>query len=162
MAPPLSTRAAAGRDAARIAAIYNEGIEDRLATFETRLHEEADVSAWFGGKHPIVVVEEAGHVVGFAASSASSGRCCYATNADFSVYVARDARGKGVGRAAMQALIEAASARGFTKLLSGVFPENVASRNLLRKMGFREVGRYARHGQLDGTWRDVVLVERLL
>ncbi len=161
MAPPLSTRAATVLDAARMASIYNEGIEDRIATFETALRDEADVRAWFGA-HPIVVVEDAGQVVGFASSSASSGRCCYAKNADFSVYVARDARGRGVGSAAMTALIDAARAGGLTKLLSGVFPQNTASRSLLRKLGFREVGIYERHGQLDGTWHDVVLVERLL
>jgi L-amino acid N-acyltransferase YncA len=159
---PLSSRTATVLDAARIAAIYNEGIEDRSATFATDAHDEAHVRGWFEGSYPIVVVEDAGRIVGFASSSASSGRCCFAKNADFSVYVAREARGRGVGSAAMKALIELARARGFAKLLSGVFPENAASRALLRKMGFREVGTYERHGKLDGVWRDVVLVERLL
>ncbi len=118
--------------------------------------------AWFERTHPIVVVEEHGQVVAFARSSPSSGRCCYAGNADFSVYVARHARGRGAGRVAMRALIDAARACGLSKLVSGVFPENAASRALLGKLGFREVGTYERHGRLDGVWHDVVIVERVL
>jgi phosphinothricin acetyltransferase len=155
-------RGALTSDAPAIARIYNEGIGDRTATFETALRSAEDVARWFDGRHPIVVVERAGEVVAFAATAASSGRCCYAGNADFSVYVARSSRGLGAGRLAMEGLIEAARGAGLTKLLSGVFPENAASRGLLRELGFREVGTYARHGQLDGAWRDVVIVELLL
>ncbi len=158
MTPRSATRA----DAARIAQIYNEGIDDRVATLETDPRTEADVLAWFERAHPIVVVERDGRVNAFATSSPSSGRCCYAGNADFSVYVARHARRQGAGRVAMKALIAAAKTAGLTKLLSGVFPENIASRALLGELGFREVGVYARHGKLDGAWRDVVIVERLL
>jgi phosphinothricin acetyltransferase len=145
-----------------MAAIYNEGIVDRTATFETNPRTAADVLSWLDGRHPVVVIEDAGRVVAFARTSASSGRCCYAGNADFSVYVARAARRGGAGLAAMTGLLEAARAAGLSKLLSGVFPENAASRALLRRLGFREVGTYERHGQLDGVWRDVVIVERLL
>jgi phosphinothricin acetyltransferase len=118
-------------DAADIPRPYN-GIEDRSTTFETDLSTEADVTAWFERPHPVVVVEQHGQVVAFARSSPSSGRCCYAGNADFSVYVARDARGRGAGRVAMVDLIEAARADALTTLVSGVFPENAASRALLR------------------------------
>jgi L-amino acid N-acyltransferase YncA len=159
---PLTTRPATPLDAAAIAAIYNEGIDDRIATFETARRSDHDILAWFERAHPVVVVEDSGRIVAFASTSPSSGRCCYAGNADFSVYVAREARGRGAGRAAIGALIAAARSAGFTKLLSGVFPENAPSRALLRKLGFREVGTYERHGQLDGAWRDVVIVERLL
>lgn len=155
-------RPASTADAAVIARIYNEGIEDRVATFETKLREASDVLAWFDDRHPIVVVERQGEVVGYAATSSSSGRCCYAGNADFSVYVARRARGAAVGQRAMEGLIEASRAAALTKLVSGVFPENTASRALLRRLGFREVGTYERHGKLDGVWRDVVIVELLL
>jgi phosphinothricin acetyltransferase len=158
----MVVREATRADAAEIAAIYNEGIADRIATFETDLRTEHDVLAWFDRKYPIVVVEETGRVVAFAASSPSSGRCCYAKNADFSVYVARGARGRGAGRLAMASLVDAARDAGFTKLLSGVFVENGPSRKVLRRVGFREVGVHERHGQLDGVWRDVVIVERLL
>lgn len=158
MLPRLATSA----DASAIAAIYNQGIEDRVGTFETRLRAPDDILAWFDGIHPIVVVEDGGRVVAFAATSTYRPRECYAGVAEFSVYVAREARGHGAGRAAMQALIEAAQAAGFWKLLSRVFVENAASRRLLQSVGFREVGIYQRHAQLDGVWRDVVIVERLL
>lgn len=162
VAKQLCARRASSLDAAAIARIYNDGIEDRIATFETALRGEADVLGWFDDRHPIIVVERAGEVVGYASSASSSGRCCYAGNADFSVYVARSARGAGVGRLAMESLIEAGRSAGLTKLLSGVFPENTASRALLATLGFREVGTYVRHGKLDGIWRDVVIVELLL
>lgn len=158
----LVPRLADVRDATAIARIYNEGIEDRIATFETELRDEAAVQQWFTGRYPIVVVEKAGEVVAFASSSSSSGLCRYAGNADFGVYVARSERGQGAGAAAMRCLIEQARARGLTKLLSGVFPENGASLGLLRKLGFREVGRYEKHGKLVGIWRDVVIVELVL
>lgn len=156
------TRAATPDDAAVMAQIYNQGIEDRVGTFETRPRSADDVRAWFDGRHPIVVVEQAGAVVAFASTSTYRPRDCYAGIAEFSVYVARERRGQGAGRLAMRALIDAAKAAGFWKLVSRVFVENAASRGLLRSLGFREVGIYEKHGQLDGVWRDVVIVERLI
>ena len=159
---PLSARPATEADAATIAAIYNQGIADRVATFETEPRRPEQVAAWLGGRHPVVVVEEAGRVVAWAACSAYRGRACYDGIAEFSVYVARAERGRGAGRAAITALIAAATDAGFWKLVSRVFVENQASRTLLRGAGFREVGIYERHARLDGAWRDVVIVERLL
>ncbi len=159
----VHARAAERSDSAAIARIYNDGIDDRVATFETRHRTAADIESWLDGRHPIVVVEdEDGAVIAFASTSEYRPRDCYAGIAEFSVYTAREARGRGAGRLAMTALIEAARAAGFWKLLSRVFIENEASRALLRGVGFREVGVYERHGQLDGVWRDVVIVERLL
>ena len=158
----MNARAATLEDAESIARIYNEGITDRVATFETRLRGAQDVRNWFDGLHPIVVVEEGGEVVAFAATSRYRERECYAGIAEASVYVARAARGRGVGRLALGELIGAAEQAGFWKLLSRVFPENAASRGLIRSMGFREVGVYEKHGKLDGQWRDVVIVERLI
>jgi len=158
----LVARLATPADAAAMAAIYNQGIADRVATFETEPRTPAQVAAWFDGQHPQVVVERDGEVIAFGSTSGYRARACYAGIAEFSVYVARTARGAGAGRAAMQALIEAAEAAGFWKLLSRVFIENAASRGLLKATGFREVGIYEKHGQLDGVWRDVVIVERLL
>lgn len=158
----MNVRAATPADSAAIAQIYNEGIADRVATFETRLRATADVEAWFDGQHPIVVVVDADDILAFAATSTYRARACYAGIAEFSVYVARRARGRGAGRAAMQALIAAARGARFWKLVSRVFPENRASRALLQSLGFREVGVYEKHAQLDGVWRDVVIVERLL
>ncbi len=158
----MDTRAATPDDAPAIARIYNDGIADRIATFETRPRTAADVAAWFDAVHPIVVVERDGAVVAFAATSAYRPREAYAGVAEFSVYVARDQRGRGAGRAAMEALIAAAEDAGFWKLLSRVFVENGPSRALLASVGFREVGVYRRHARLDGEWRDCVIVERLL
>ena len=155
-------RASTLDDCEAIARIYNQGIEDRLATFETRLRTADDIRQWFGGKYPVVVVERGGEILAYASGSTYRPRDCYAGIAEFSVYVAREARGQGAGRAAMVALIAASEAAGFWKLLSRVFVENEASRLLLRSLGFREVGIYYKHGQLDGVWRDVVIVERLL
>jgi L-amino acid N-acyltransferase YncA len=158
----LTARAASPADAHAIAAIYNEGIADRVGTFETEPRSTEQIAAWFDGRHPIVVVEEGREVVAFASTSAYRARPCYAGIADFSVYVARNRRGAGAGHVAMAALIEAVAAAGFWKLLSRIFPENTASRALMAKLGFREVGIYQRHGKLDGIWRDCVIVERLL
>ena len=158
----MRVRLASQADAAAIAAIYNQGIEDRVGTFETELRTEAMVVAWFDGTHPIVVVEQEGEMVAYASSSSYRPRACYAGIVEFSVYVRRDWRGKGAGRVAMTRLIQECEQAGFSKLVSRVFVENAASRGLLRTLGFREVGIYEKHGQLDGVWRDVVIVEYLL
>lgn len=159
----LSARAASPGDIPAIAEIYNEGIEDRIGTFETRPRSADDVRAWFDGVHPIVVVEdEGGRVVAFASTSTYRTRECYAGIAEFSVYVARRERGRGAGRVAMEALITAAAKAGYWKLLSRIFVENTASRTLMARVGFREVGIYEKHGKLDGVWRDAVIVERVI
>ncbi len=158
----MRVRPASPADAEAIARIYNEGIEDRVATFETRPRFAEDVRGWFDGVHPIVVVEDAGGVIAFASTSTYRPRDCYAGIAEFSVYVARDGRSRGAGRAAMEALIREAERAGFWKLVSRVFVENAPSLRLLRSLGFREVGRYEKHAKLDGVWRDVVIVERLI
>jgi phosphinothricin acetyltransferase len=156
------SRLATPDDAAAVVRIYNEGIEDRVATFETRPRSAEEIRPWFGEAHPVVVVEDAGGVAAFGAASTYRPRECYAGVAECSVYVARAARGRGAGAAALNALIGATERAGFWKLVGRVFPENEASRRLLRACGFREVGTYEKHGRLDGRWRDVVIVERLL
>ena len=158
----MTARSATPADADAIARIYNEGIEDCVATFETRLRSGADVRSWFDGVHPVVVVEDGAGVVAFAATSTYRPRACYAGIAEASAYVSRPYRRRGAGRIALEALIQAAKEAGFWKLLSRIFPENAASRGLVRQLGFREVGVYEKHGQLDGQWRDVVIVERLI
>lgn len=159
---PRSTRVAATADCATIARIYNQGIDDRCATFETRHRTAAEIEHWLEGRHPVVVVREDGEVLAFAASSEYRPRDCYRDIAEFSVYVAREARGRGLGGRALAALVAAARRAGLRKLVSRVFVDNAASRRLLERAGFREVGVYRRHGRLDGVWRDVVIVERLL
>jgi len=159
------TRVATEEDAEAIARIYNEGIADRIATFETESRVPSDIARGLrehAPRWPTVVVERDGKVIAWASASEYRARSCYAGVAEFSVYVARDARGTGAGRAAMEALVPECESRGIWKLLSRVFPENEASRRLLAKVGFREVGTYRRHARLDGAWRDTVIVERLI
>ena len=158
----MQARDATPEDAEAIARIYNQGIEDRVGTFETRLRTPHDIEAWFDGVHPIVVVEDKGDIIAFASTSTYRPRECYAGIAEFSVYTAREARGKGAGRMAVAALVEAAERAGFWKLLSRIFPENAASLALVSSLGFRQVGVYEKHSKLDGVWRDVVIVERLI
>lgn len=158
----VAIRAAEPRDAERIAEIY-EGIRGRMATFETRERAAGEVLAWLGDpRHPVLVAEADGEVAGWVAASTYRARECYAGIAEFSVYVAARARGRGVGDALMAAFLPACAAAGLWKVLSRIFPENEASRRLCARHGFREVGTYRRHAQLDGAWRDVVIVERLL
>lgn len=158
----MQARNATPDDAAAIARIYNQGIEERIATFETTLRTPADIVVQFDGRHPIVVVEQADTIIAFASTSTYRSRACYAGIAEFSVYVDKTARGRGAGRLAMRQLVAAAETAGFWKLVSRVFVENTASRKLLSSLGFREVGIYEKHGRLDGVWRDVVIVELLL
>jgi L-amino acid N-acyltransferase YncA len=158
----MKTRAAAAADAGAIARIYNEGIEDRLATFETDPRTADDVLAWLEHGYPLVVAEEDGRVAAWAVAHPYSARTAYAGVGEFSIYVARERRGRGLGRAALARLAEECEARGYWKLVSRIFPENEASLALCRSVGFREVGVYRRHGKLDGEWRDCVIVERLL
>jgi len=161
----LTTRLATRDDAAAIAAIYNDGIADRVATFETEPRTAEQIAAQLadkGDRYPTVVVERAGRVIAWAAAGAYRTRPAYAGVAEHSVYVARAARGTGAGRAALDALCEVYAARGFWKLVSRIFPENTASLGLHEACGFRVVGVYRRHGKLDGEWRDCVIVERML
>lgn len=158
----VAVEAATPSDAAAIARIYNQGIDDRCATFETRHRSADDVAAWLRTPYPVVVAREGGRVVAFASSSEYRPRECYRDIAEFSVYVERAERGRGLGRVTLAALLEAARGAGLRKLVSRVFTDNLASLALLDTLGFRRVGVYRRHGRLDGVWRDVVIVERLL
>jgi L-amino acid N-acyltransferase YncA len=158
----VHSREATPDDAEAIASIYNEGIEERIATFETSPRTAAAIQDWFEDGHPVVVVEEDGVVISFANASAYSPRECYSGVAEFSVYTAGEARGRGAGALAMESLLEAAKSAGFWKLVSRVFVENEPSRELLLSLGFREVGVHEKHARLDGLWRDVVVVERLI
>ena len=160
-----STRLASAADAEAIARIYNQGIEERIATFETASRSGEQIAAQLaekGDRFPTVVVERDGRVVAWATAGPYRSRPAYAGVAEHSVYVDRAARGTGAGRAALEALFAAYAERGFWKLVSRIFPENVASLTLHERAGFRVVGVYRRHGKLDGAWRDCVIVEKLL
>lgn len=171
MGETVRVRAAMADDAAAIAAIYNQGIRQRIATFETEERTPEERLMWLAAHddaHPVIVATVPGDaggaeiVVGWAATDGYRPRACYAGIAEFSVYVHEGYRGRGVGVALMEGLIAAAAAAGLWKLVSRVFTENTASLGLLARVGFREVGVYEKHGKLDGVWRDVVIVERLI
>jgi L-amino acid N-acyltransferase YncA len=160
-------RPATPADALALAAIYNQGIAEREATFETRPREAREVVAWIEEGLPFLVAEasdgdQRGAIAGFARVSAYSDRCVYDGVGEHGVYVAGSARGRGVGRALLLGLCEAAERAAYYKLTSRVFTSNAASRAVHRAAGFEEVGVQRRHGRLDGEWRDCVLVERLL
>ncbi|MGI9147160.1 MAG: arsinothricin resistance N-acetyltransferase ArsN1 family A [Chloroflexota bacterium] len=161
----MIVRPARNADAAAIAHIYSQGIEERIATFETEPRSTADMLDYLAERvdhYPVIVAERDGLVVAWAAAGPYRSRDCYSGVCEFSVYADRAARGTGAAQAALQGLIDACEMAGFWKLVSRIFPENGPSRGLCRKVGFREVGVYYRHARLDGQWRDTVIVERLL
>jgi phosphinothricin acetyltransferase len=153
----IGPMAATDWDAVR--AIYAEGIATGNATFET---EAPSWPAWDGAhlrEHRLVARRD-GEVLGWVAVTAVSGRCVYAGVVESSVYVAARAHGRGVGRRLLNALVAGTEAAGVWTIQTGIFPENTASLELHRRCGFRVVGVRERIGQLDGRWRDVVLLER--
>jgi L-amino acid N-acyltransferase YncA len=155
-------RAARADDATAVAAIYNAGIRERSSTFETREREPAEIAERIAREAVFLVAEADGRVAGFAATSRYSEREAYAGIAECSVYVDSELRGRGVGTELLTALAAEAEGRGFHKLLGKVFASNTASMRLVERGGFEVVGTHRRHGRLDGEWRDVILVERLL
>lgn len=143
----------------QVRAIYVEGIESGNATFET---EAPSWEAWDGGhvaECRFVAVEH-DRVLGWAALSPVSDRCTYNGVGEVSVYVGAEARGRGVGAGLMEALVKGSEALGYWTLQAGVFPENDASVRVHTRVGFRLVGRRSCLGQMDGVWRDVLLLER--
>jgi L-amino acid N-acyltransferase YncA len=150
-------------DAPAIAAIYNAGIAERQATFETSPREPVEIGAWFEPGLPFLVAEDGdGRVVGFARVSPYSDRCVYEGVGEHGVYVGREARGQGVGRRLLEALAAESERHGLYKLTSRIFTTNQASLAAHRAAGFEEIGIQRRHGRLDGEWKDCVVVERLL
>ena len=158
----MDIRPAQPADAAAIAAIYNQGIEERVATFETEPRAAGDVEPWVEDELPLLVALVDGRVAGWAKLSEYSDRCVYGGVAEASVYVGREARGRGAGRELVEAICARAEERGLWKVVGLLFPQNAASVALFRGAGFGDVGVFRRHGRLDGEWRDVLLVERLL
>ena len=139
--------------------IYAEGIATGNATFETEPPTWEEFDAGRLAENRLVAVED-GEVVGWAALSPTSRRECYAGVAEHSVYVTESARGRGTGRALMEALIEGAETSGIWTIQTSIFPENAASLALHEGVGFRVVGRRERIARLDGRWRDTLLIER--
>ena len=161
----VEVREATEADAARIAEIYNEGIAGQGATFETTFRTSGDIVDSLrvsAGRFPFLVAEVAGQVVGWASVSTYRPRDCYHGIGEFSIYIAHEAQGHGVGTQLLPALVDAAERAGFWKLLSRVFTFNTGSRRLCAACGFREVGIYEKHAKLEGEWLDVVIVERII
>ncbi|HEU4976446.1 MAG TPA: arsinothricin resistance N-acetyltransferase ArsN1 family A [Baekduia sp.] len=158
----VEIRLAAPPDARAIARIYNAGIEERQATFETRLRTPQEVVTWIEGPFPILVADLEGVVVAFARIGPYSERDVYAGIGEHAVYVDEAARGRRVGAKLLEELAVTATHAGYHKLTSRIFTTNAASIALHQAVGFTIVGVQRRHGRLDGEWRDCVLVERLL
>ena len=161
----VTVRGAAAADAGAICAIHNQGITDRVATLDTTLRTPDDSRAWLaerGPRHPVLVAEADGAVVGWASLNRYNPRAAYDHVADFSVYVERGRRGQGVGRQLLDGLIERARAIGFHKMVLAAMADNDAGLALYAGAGFMRVGVFHEQGQLDGRWVDVVIMEKIL
>lgn len=161
----LTVRDARADDAAAIAVIYNQGIADRIATLETEERTPDERVAWLaarGPRHPVLVAERDWVVVGWGSLNPFNPRKAYDFVADFSVYVERAWRGKGVGSALLRALIARAQQLGYHKMVLSAFPWNALGMALYQKHGFRTVGIYKEQGLLDGQWVDTIIMEKIL
>lgn len=159
----LHLRNATLQDAEAICAIYNGAIQERQSTFETEPRAAADFETRIrDARFPLLVSPGTDGLLGWAGLAAYSDRDCYSGIAECSVYVEPHARGQGLGTALANALAIKAREIGFHKLVGKVFTDNHACIRLVERCDFRSVGVHRRHGQLDGDWRDVLVVERLL
>ena len=158
-------RPAVEADATAICEIYNQGIEDRLATLETERRTPEERREWLksrGPRHPVIVAEADGRVLAWGSLNPFNPREAYRYVADFSIYVERGQRGRGVGRVVLVRLIELAREHGFHKMVLSAFPFNAAGMALYERLGFRTVGVYKEQGMLDGRWVDTIVMEKLL
>ena len=161
----LRIRSAAAGDADAICRIYNQGIRDRVATLETDERTPEERTQWLGARgprHPVLVAEADGGVVGWASLNVFNARRAYDHVADLSLYVEREWRGRGVGRRLLDALVTRAIELGYHKLVLAAFPWNAAGMRAYERAGFREVGIYREQGRLDGRWVDTVVMEKIL
>ena len=165
MRAAVTVRPARAGDAEAVCLIYNQGIEDRVATLETELRTPEERREWLatrGPRHPVMVAESDGSVVGWGSLNVFNARPAYRHVVDFSVYVERGWRGKGVGHRLLERLIELAREIGYHKMVLSTFPTNTGGVTLYERLGFSRVGIYHEQGQLDGRWVDVVIMEKLL
>jgi len=167
----VTLRPARAGDAEAVCLIYNQGIEDRVATLETALRTPKERREWMaarGPRHPVIVAEAAGApgaagmVVGWGSLNVFNARPAYRHVADFSVYVERAWRGKGVGHRLLERLIEVAHEIGYHKMVLSTFPTNTGGVALYERLGFSRVGVYREQGMLDGKWIDTLIMEKLL
>ena len=155
-------RPARSGDAERIALIHDQGIEERVATFQTEAQRPAEIAARIERGEPWLVAQDEGRVVGWASVGPYDAHAYYEGVGEATLYVERSARRSGAGRALMNALGQEAEGRGYYKLVGKIFTSNRPSIALVRSCGWREVGVHRRHGRLDGDWKDVLVVELLL
>ncbi|MFF4579842.1 GNAT family N-acetyltransferase [Streptomyces sp. NPDC001389] len=160
MSPVVRIEALLPEHAEQVLAIYQAGIDEGNATFETQAPDWASFDKAKLPRHRFVALDDAGTVLGWVAAGAVSDRCAYAGVVEHSVYVHPDARGQGIARALLDALIASTEAVGIWTIQSGIFPENTASLTLHQRAGFRIIGTRERIGRHHGAWRDVVLLER--
>ena len=160
--PQVNVRRASPADAPAVTAAYNEGIEDRVATFRTNAQTPEAFAERIEAGVVGVAEDEAGEIIGTAWSSTYDAAPHYAGVREVAVYVRREARRRGVGRALISWLADEASDAGAYKLVAKVFTTNTGSLSLFRACGWREVGVHERHGRLDGEWKDVTVLERSL
>ena len=161
----MTIREAAPADAEAVCRIYNQGIEDRVATLETEARTPAERREWMaarGPRHPVLVAEIDGAVTGWGSLNRFNPRPAYDHVVDLSVYVERAWRGRGVGGVVLAGLVERARTLGYHKMVLAAFPDNAAGMALYARLGFTRVGVYREQGLLDGRWVDVVVMERLL
>ena len=159
------TREAEIRDIPWITEIYNQGIEDRVATLETDLRSIPEMEEWLTGRgeryKAVVIEDKEGIPGGWASINPFNSRCCYGGVGDLSIYIHRDYRGRGLGRILLEYLIETAKQQDFRKLVLSMFDFNEAGRNLYLSAGFRVVVTYRNQGLLDGKYVDVTIMEKL-
>lgn len=161
----ITTRKALIEDIERILDIYNQGIEDRIATLEMETKDLSYMENWFQehqGRHTVLVAEKDGKVVGWSSINRYSQRCAYDGVADLYIYVDREYRGQGIGSSLLPALESEAKANEFYKIVIFTFPFNLSGQELYRKVGYREVGVFEKQGVLDGKFIDVMIMEKLL
>jgi L-amino acid N-acyltransferase YncA len=161
----IAIRSATEAAAAAICVSYNQGIEDRIATLETELRTPAERRQWLsarGPRHPVFVAETEEMVVGWSSLNVYNPRPAYQYVADFSIYIERGWRGKGVGRRLLEHLVEQARALGYHKMMLSAFPFNASGVALYERMGFTRAGVFHEMGQLDGRWVDTLIMEKLL
>jgi phosphinothricin acetyltransferase len=146
--------------------IYNEGIEDRIATLETSLRDNSEMENWLtsrGERYKVIVMEDTeGIVIGWASINIFNSRCCYSGVGDISIYINRNMRGRGLGKVLLNSLFDIARRQDFHKLVLSTFEFNDVGKRLYKKLGFREVGTYENQGILDGKFVNITIMEKLL
>jgi L-amino acid N-acyltransferase YncA len=161
----IKVRQAVKEDLESIQQIYNEGIEDRIATLETELKDPVYMEKWWAdhkGRYAVLVAEKDQNIIGWASLNPYSHRCAYSGVADLSVYIAREHRGKGIGTKLLQEIEIIAIQNQFHKIVLFTFPFNEMGQRLYQKLGYEKVGIFLKQGKLDGKFVDVMAMEKLL